>query len=55
LRLDCSKARHRLGWQPRWNLQQALVHTVEWYKQFGSGAEMRNTTLKQIAQFQATA
>jgi CDP-glucose 4,6-dehydratase len=53
LRLDCSKAQHRLGWQPRWNLEAALEHTVEWYKQFSNGAEMRNTTLKQIAQFEA--
>jgi CDP-glucose 4,6-dehydratase len=30
LKLDISKARSRLGWQPRWNLETALEKIVEW-------------------------
>lgn len=32
LRLDCSKAKARLGWHPQWDLNSALKMTVEWYK-----------------------
>jgi CDP-glucose 4,6-dehydratase len=34
LTLDCSKARHRLHWKPRWNLATTLQHTFEWYRVF---------------------
>lgn len=29
--LDCSKARRRLGWQPRYTLEEALRETIQWY------------------------
>ena len=32
LRLDCSKARQKLGWRPRLDLEQTLAWTVEWYR-----------------------
>lgn len=48
LRLDCSKARAELHWQPKWRLGQALEKTVEWYRAAGSGADMRPFTLDQI-------
>jgi CDP-glucose 4,6-dehydratase len=31
LALDSSKARGRLGWQPRWDLAAGLDATVSWY------------------------
>ncbi len=34
LKLDCSKIKDRLGWQPRWNINQAIEKTVEWTKSF---------------------
>ncbi|MGB6976536.1 MAG: CDP-glucose 4,6-dehydratase [Gammaproteobacteria bacterium] len=34
LKLDCGKAKTRLGWQPIWNLERALVETVRWYKAY---------------------
>lgn len=34
LKLDNSKARTLLCWQPRWNLDQALERTAGWYKKF---------------------
>lgn len=36
LTLDISKARFRLGWQPRMNLAQCIALTVDWYKRYGT-------------------
>src|SRR5690606_34901615 len=30
LRLDSSKANRRLGWRPRWNIDQAIDKVLEW-------------------------
>lgn len=51
LRLDSSKARARLGWSPRWNLDQTLLHTVEWYQSFHGAEDVRAVSLKQIQLF----
>lgn len=32
LKLDCSKAKSVLGWQPRWHIDTAIEKTVEWSK-----------------------
>jgi len=48
LKLDISKAKARLGWQPRWPLALALQKTVEWHQAYLSGADMRAYTLQQI-------
>lgn len=34
LKLDWSKARMQLNWQPRWDLQSALEKIVSWYKSY---------------------
>jgi CDP-glucose 4,6-dehydratase len=51
LRLDSSKARARLGWSPRWNLDRALANTVAWYKAFYAGQDVRALTLQQIQSY----
>lgn len=51
LKLDCAKARTRLGWAPRWSLDRGLRATIDWYRAYASGADMRAMTLAQIAQF----
>ncbi len=48
LRLDCAKARQILGWRPRWPLDTALAHTVDWYKGYAQAADLRALTLDQI-------
>jgi len=53
LRLDSAKARARLGWQPRWNLQQALAATLDWHKAWKSGADMADFSLQQIRAYAA--
>jgi CDP-glucose 4,6-dehydratase len=30
--LDCSKARHMLGWQPTYTLEHAMKETIDWYR-----------------------
>lgn len=34
LRLDISKAQHDLNWQPLWNAENAITHTINWYKNY---------------------
>jgi len=33
LKLDISRARNELKWQPKLNAQQAIEYTIDWYKQ----------------------
>lgn len=51
LKLDCSKARRRLGWQPRWDLSTALDKIVSWTKEYIAGGDLRNTCLQQIQEY----
>jgi CDP-glucose 4,6-dehydratase len=53
LKLDCSKAKARLGWMPRTSLATALEWIVEFYRAYQAGEEMRSVTLEQIQRFQA--
>jgi CDP-glucose 4,6-dehydratase len=32
--LDPSKARRKLGWEPRFSLQEGLQYSIEWYREF---------------------
>lgn len=51
LRLDSSKAKIRLGWQPRWDLETALNTIISWYQDYHGKKEMRRTMLKQIESY----
>jgi CDP-glucose 4,6-dehydratase len=51
LKLDCSKARTRLNWVPRWQLSTALDHIVDWYKALETGEDMRALSLGQIEKY----
>ena len=51
LKLDISKARSRLDWHPRWNLETSLQHIVDWYLAYQRGDNMRDLTLNQITQY----
>ena len=53
LKLDVSKARAELGWEPQLNLSTALDWIVEWHKTYESGEDVKGVTLSQIAQYQA--
>lgn len=55
LALDSARARHLLGWRPRWTLRQTLERTVEWHSAWRSGANMQAFTREQIVAFQDSA
>jgi CDP-glucose 4,6-dehydratase len=55
LRLDAAKAAALLGWSPRWDLTQTLDRTVEWYRSWKSGADVRALMVRQFADFAAAA
>jgi CDP-glucose 4,6-dehydratase len=55
LRLDCAKARTLLDWRPRIGLDEALAWTVEWYREWRGGGDMRAVTARQIERFHALA
>ncbi len=48
LKLDISLARSQLNWQPRWSVSDALAQTVEWHRQWLTGANMRQASFSQI-------
>lgn len=48
LKLDSSRARLRLGWVPRWDLEVGLHHTIDWFRSFVDGEDMQEVTLGQI-------
>jgi CDP-glucose 4,6-dehydratase len=53
LKVDASKARARLGWDRRLNLDAALDWTAAWYREAVSGADPRALTEAQIARYEA--
>ncbi len=52
LKLDASRARAELGWQPRLRLETALDWLVTWYRAHAAGAGMQAETLAQIATYE---
>lgn len=51
LKLDCSKARERLGWRPRWNLEKALDATIDWVKVYRENGNLKNICSEQIDEY----
>jgi CDP-glucose 4,6-dehydratase len=51
LKLDISKARQRLHWMPRWSLETALAHVVEWHRAWLKGGDVRALCLEQISRY----
>ena len=51
LKLDCSKSKMRLDWEPRWSLTETLAGIVDWQKAYQSGLNMREFSLGQIAHY----
>jgi CDP-glucose 4,6-dehydratase len=54
LSLDCDKAEQRLGWKPRWNLDQALSATIKWVEGRDNGQSIKDICLKQIHDYENT-
>ncbi len=52
LRLDCTKAKERLGWRPCLSLERSLEWLVGWYRAHHSGADVRRLSLERIAEYE---
>jgi CDP-glucose 4,6-dehydratase len=55
LKLDISKAKTRLGWQPRWPLARALAHITTWHQAWLAHEDMKKLCLAQIQQYSQAA
>ncbi len=51
LRLDCTKAKSILGWDPKMDIDKVIERTVEWYKAWSEGRDMFQITNEQIDEF----
>jgi CDP-glucose 4,6-dehydratase len=51
LKLDCSHAKTRLEWRPRWNIETALQNIVAWTKAYHQGENMRRFCEQQIQEY----
>ncbi len=54
LKLDCSKARVMLDWQPHWNLNHALQAIIAWHKVYNTcqnSTTIRSLCLQQIKEY----
>ena len=53
LKVDASKARARLGWAPRLDLDEALDWSIEWYGAVAEGADAAALCEVQIARYES--
>jgi len=51
LKLDISKAKARLGWRPRWQLESALETTISWHRAWLVNENIKQLCLTQIQQY----
>lgn len=51
LKLDFSKAKELLKWEPVWNLDKGLKMVVDWHKSFNRRENMKEKCLTQINQY----
>ena len=51
LKLDCSKIIQTFGWKPKWNIEQSVSKSVEWYKAFYNKENMNEKTIDQIKEY----
>jgi len=54
LKLDISKARLKLGWQPKWSLDTALNKIVDWQQSWCNHEDMRAKCITQIYEYNET-
>jgi len=51
LKLDCSKAREKINWTPRWNINMALDSIVEFAKSYQHKEDIRTLCYNQINRY----
>lgn len=55
LTLETSRARRQLGWRPRLGIEANLEWSVQWYRGWQQGADMKQETFAQIARYEQLA
>ena len=53
LRLDCSKAEEELSWWPRWDFDETVRRTVNWYRAILQGCNAKDACMMDIADYMA--
>jgi len=48
LSLAIDKVRSVISWQPKWNFEESVLHTLEWYKLYYQGANPQELCLVQL-------
>ena len=51
LKLDCSKAKARLGWSPKWDVAKAIECTVQWIRAYRARGEIVECMRSQILEY----
>lgn len=51
LKLDCSKIKETFNWKPRWNIENAIVKTVEFAKAYKNNEDISKYMDKQINEY----
>ena len=52
LKLDITKAKSGLNWQPKWSLEEAIAKVVAWHQALNRREDMLRVCLDQIAEYQ---
>ncbi|MBB6458891.1 CDP-glucose 4,6-dehydratase [Flammeovirga kamogawensis] len=52
LKLDCSKAKNSLKWEPKWRLENTLSLIINWQQAFRSNANMQDQCIQEIEKYQ---
>lgn len=51
LKLDISKAKHRLQWQPTWLLENTIAKIISWHKAWLNNEDMQKVCINEINEF----
>lgn len=51
LKLDCSKIKRVMGWQPKWHINDAVKKSVEWSRVYLGGGDICTETQRQISEY----
>ena len=51
LTLDSTQAREQLGWQPKWNISNALHHTLDWHNAWKQDKNLQSVSVTQIKEY----
>ena len=54
LKLDISKAKSQLGWEPRWNLATSLKKITDWHYAWLTKDDVQAKCLQYISEYQQT-